>query len=147
MSSPEDMESTIIGCSKELSRILDTVMDAGLEELVEVLSKTTEGFDTSIDSTKTHSRRLVMARMLRKSLQAGDPIFVRVSRAMYLATRGVVLGGSGNHGRALAEKALRQVGAAILTNKVVKPAVVLGVMARVSENAHGPWYTRLIQNM
>ncbi|GKB79389.1 T-complex protein 11, partial [Tanacetum coccineum] len=90
------------------SHILDTVIDAGLEELVVVLSKAVEAFDTANHSTKSQSRRLVMARMLRKSVQAGDPIFVKVSRAVNLATRGVVLGGSGTKGRELAVKALRQ---------------------------------------
>ncbi|GJU62844.1 T-complex protein 11 [Tanacetum coccineum] len=80
----------------------------GLEELVVVLSKAVEAFDTANHSTKSQSRRLVMERMLRKSVQAGDPIFVKVSRAVYLATRGVVLGGSGTKGRELAVKALRQ---------------------------------------
>lgn len=147
VSNHEDMESTIVACSAQLSKILDTVIDAGLEELVEVLSKITERFDTADDSTKTQSRRNVMARILRKSVQAGDPVFVKVSRAVYLATRGVVLGGSGNHGRKLAEKALRQVGSAVLTDKLVEAAVVLGVMTRVSENVHGLWYARLIENM
>ncbi|XP_024961462.1 uncharacterized protein LOC112501922 isoform X2 [Cynara cardunculus var. scolymus] len=147
ISSFEDMESTILRCSSQLSRILDTVVDAGLEQIVQLLSKTAERFDKSDDSAKTQSRRVVMARTLRKSLQAGDPVFVRVSRAVYLATRGVVLAGSGTHGRGLAEKALRQVGAAILTDKVVARGTVLGVMSRVSENVHGPWYARLIQNM
>nr|GEX91066.1 T-complex protein 11 [Tanacetum cinerariifolium] len=117
------------------SHILGTVIDA---ELVAV----------SNDSTKTQSRRLVMARMLRKSVQAGHPIFVKVSRAVYLATRGVVLGGSGTKGRELAEKlALRQVGAAVLTDKLVNFTEELGVIARVSKNVHGLWYARLIENM
>nr|GEZ40151.1 T-complex protein 11 [Tanacetum cinerariifolium] len=69
--------------------------------------------------------------MLRKSVQAAHPIFVKVSRAVYLATRGVVLGGSGTKGRELAEKlALRQVGAAVLTDKLVNFTEVLGVIAR-----------------
>ncbi|KAJ9552328.1 hypothetical protein OSB04_016373 [Centaurea solstitialis] len=130
ISSFEDMESTIQRCSLQLSQILDTVVDAGLEQIVQLLSKTAERFDKSNDSAKTQSRRVVMAKTLRKSLQAGDPVFVRVSRAIYLATREVVLAGSGTHGRGLAEKALRQVGAAILTDKVVVQVAVLGVMSR-----------------
>ncbi|KVH93486.1 hypothetical protein Ccrd_004459 [Cynara cardunculus var. scolymus] len=113
-------------------RILDTVESAGLEEIVEVLSKTTDGFDQTNDPTKTKSRRLVMARMLRKSVQAEDPVFVKVSRAVYLATRGVVLGGGGNRGRQLSEMALRQVGAAALSGRVVEAGKMLGVMASAS---------------
>ncbi|KAI3712413.1 hypothetical protein L1987_70969 [Smallanthus sonchifolius] len=124
--------------------ILDKVENAGLEEIVEVLSKTAEGFDKTDDPTKTKSRRIVMARMLRKSVQAEDSVFVKVSRAVYLATRGVVLGGSG---RLLAEMALRQVGAAVLTDRVVEAGKVLGVMASVTECVHGAWYDQLIENV
>ncbi|KAJ9538232.1 hypothetical protein OSB04_030965 [Centaurea solstitialis] len=147
VSNPEDMESTLQRCSTQLLQILDTVESAGLEEIVEVLSKTAEGFDQTNDPAKAKSRRLVMARMLRKSVQAEDPVFVKVSRAVYLATRGVVLGGSGNRGRQLAEMALRQVGAAALSGRVVEAGKVLGVMASVSESIHGPWYDHLIKNV
>ncbi|KAI3774489.1 hypothetical protein L1987_49047 [Smallanthus sonchifolius] len=147
ISSPEEMETTIQKCSTELLQILDTVETAGLEEIVEVLSKTVEGFDRTNDPTKHKSRRLVMARMLRKSVQDEDSVFVKVSRAVYLATRGVVLGGSGNRGRKVAEMALRQVGAAVLTERVVEAGTVLGVMANVAKSVHGLWYDRLLENV
>ena len=60
-----------------------------------------------------------MSRMLVKSLQAGDAMFERVSHAVYLAARVVVLAGNGPQGRKLAEMALRQVGAVDLTDRVV----------------------------
>ncbi|KAK9059598.1 hypothetical protein SSX86_020302 [Deinandra increscens subsp. villosa] len=147
ISSPEEMETTIQKCSTELLQMLDTVENAGLENIVEVLSKTAEGFDKTNDPAKTESRRLVMARMLRKSVQAEDAVFVKVSRAVYLATRGVVLGGSGNRGRLVAEMALRQVGAAVFTDRLVEAGKVLGVMASVTECVHGVWYDRLIENV
>ena len=147
ISTPEDMENTLQKCSTQLLQILDTVDSAGLEEIVEVLSKTAESFDKTNDPTKTESRRVVMARMLRKSVQAEDSVFVKVSRAVYSATRGVVLGGSGKRGRQLAEMALRQVGAAALTERVVEAGKVLGVMGSVTESIHGPWYDRLIENV
>lgn len=77
-----------------------------------------------------------MARMLAKSLQTGDPVFERVSRAVYMAARGIVLGGSGPQGRKLAKSALRQVGAAALTMKVVEAAEILAVAATVSVSVH-----------
>nr|GEX79095.1 T-complex protein 11 [Tanacetum cinerariifolium] len=147
ISSPEDMETTIQKCSTELLHTLDTVESAGLEEIVDILNQTAEGFDKTNDQTKTESRRLVMARMLRKSVQAEDSIFIKVSRAVYLATRGVVLSGSGTRGRQLAEMALRQVGAAVLIDRVVEAGKVLGVMASVSDSVHGPWYKQLVENM
>ncbi|XP_023730256.1 uncharacterized protein LOC111877988 [Lactuca sativa] len=146
ISTPEEMEATIQKCSTELLQILDTMENAGLEEIVQVLNKTADKFDKSNDVTKAESRRLVMARMLRKSVQADDSVFVKVSRAVYLATRGVLLGG--NHGRRLAEMALRQVAAAVvLTDRVVEVGKVLGVMASVSGSVHGAWYDKLVENV
>ncbi|XP_076960107.1 uncharacterized protein LOC143636358 [Bidens hawaiensis] len=146
ISSPEEMETTIQKCATELLKILDSVENAGFEEIVQVLSKTGDNFDKTNDPTKSKSRRLVMARMLRKSVQAEDSVFVKVSRAVCLATRGVVLGG-GNNGRVLAEMALRQVGAAVFTDRVEEAGKVLGVMASVTERVHGLWYDRLIANV
>ncbi|GJS23453.1 T-complex protein 11 [Tanacetum coccineum] len=80
-------------------------------------------------------------------VQAEDSIFIKVSRAVYLATRGVVLSGSGTRGRQLAEMALRQVGAAVLIDRVVEAGKVLGVMASVSDSVHGPWYKQLVETM
>ncbi|CAI9287157.1 unnamed protein product [Lactuca saligna] len=145
ISTPEEMEATIQKCSTELLQILDTMENAGLEEIVQVLNKTADKFDKSNDVTKAESRRLVMARMLRKSVQADDSVFVKVSRAVYLATRGVLLGG--NHGRRLAEMALRQVAAVVLTDRVVEVGKVLGVMASVSGSVHGAWYDKLVENV
>ena len=64
-----------------------------------------------------------MSRMLVKSLQAGDAMFERVSHAVYLAARVVVLAGNGPQGRKLAEMALRWVGAVDLTDRVVATAM------------------------
>ncbi|KAJ4825366.1 hypothetical protein Tsubulata_042957 [Turnera subulata] len=62
--------------------------------------------DKAVTSEKLPSRKVIMGRMLAKSLQSGDPIFEKVSRVVYLALRGIVLGGSGPQGRKLAETAL-----------------------------------------
>ncbi|KAJ4825363.1 hypothetical protein Tsubulata_042954 [Turnera subulata] len=86
--------------------------------------------------------------MLAKSLQSGDPIFEKVSRVVYLALRGIVLGGSGPRGRKLAETALQQVGVVMLTDKVVLVAEELIMAASVSVSVHGPWwYVNLCDNM
>ncbi|KAL8242403.1 hypothetical protein R6Q59_012705 [Mikania micrantha] len=147
ISNLKDMDTMIQKCSTELLKILDTVENAGLEEIVELLSKTADGFDITNDTTKTESRRLVIARMLRKSVQAEDSVFVKVSRTVYLATRGVLFSGNGDCGRLLATMALRQVGAAVLTDRVAETGKVLGVMASVTGCVHGLWYDRLIENV
>ncbi|POO04205.1 T-complex [Trema orientale] len=142
---PKAMEGIMSECSERLVELLDHVEDAGIEEIVESISRfSPEG---NVDSQKLQSRKVVMARMLAKSLQAGDPVFERVSCAVYRAARGVVLGGSQPNGRKLAETALRQVGAAVLSKKLVEAAEVLVVAATVSVSVHGPWYTTLTDNM
>nr|GEZ71898.1 hypothetical protein [Tanacetum cinerariifolium] len=70
------------------------------------------------------------------SFEVGSSIGM-TSAVHNIALRGVVLGGSGTKGRELAEKlALRQVGAAVRTDKLVNFTEVLGVIARVSKNVH-----------
>lgn len=139
VSSPADMENIISNCTERLVELLDHAEDAGLDEIVEIISN----FSNDSDDEKLQSRKVVMGRMLAKCLQGGDPVFEKVFRAVYLATRGVVLGGSGANGRKLAELALRQVGASLLCEKVVEAAQVLVVVATVSVEVHGPWYINL----
>ncbi|XP_062077331.1 uncharacterized protein LOC133782139 isoform X2 [Humulus lupulus] len=139
------MEGILSECSESLVELLDRVEDAGIEEIVESISRFFT--DSSEDSQKLQLRKAVMARMLTKSMQAGDPVFERVSSAVHRSARGVLLGGSGLHGRKLAEMALRQVGAAVLTKKLVEAAEVLVVAATVSVSVHGAWYRQLTDNM
>ncbi|KAL4320307.1 hypothetical protein GQ457_18G016870 [Hibiscus cannabinus] len=142
-----DMETIISNCTKGLSELLDRIEDVGIEGIVELIS----GFARVTDDEKVQTRKVMMARMLAKSLQAGDAVFEKVQRAVYLAFRGVVFGGSGVYGRKLVETALRQVGAGLgaglLSERVVKTAEVLVVAATVSVSVHGPWYTTLTGNM
>jgi hypothetical protein len=142
----EDMETIILNCISKLSELLDTVEEAGIKEIIEILSKITQDHDKSTDSKKRESRNNVMEKMLKKSLQAEDPVFLLVSRAVYLAGRGFVLGGA-SHGRELMELALRQVGAAGLMSMVVEAAKIVVVVATVSINVHQMWYQKLVENM
>lgn len=147
MTSPTDMENALLDCIGRLSELLKRVQDAGIEQIVETISGFSKDESKTVDIQKLQSRKMVMGRMLAKSLQAGDPVFERVSRAVYLALRGVALGGSGPQGCKLAEMALRQVGAASLTKRVVEAAEVLVIAATVSVSIHGPWYTHLADSM
>ncbi|XP_039006386.1 uncharacterized protein LOC120133971 isoform X2 [Hibiscus syriacus] len=144
--SSTDMESIISSCTKRLLELLDHIEDVGIEGIVEVIS----GVSKVTDDEKVRTRKVMMDRMLAKSLQAGDAVFGKVWRAVYLAFRGVVFGGS-VYCRKLAEIALRQVGAGtgagLLTERVVRAAEVLVVVATVSVSVHGPWYTTLMGNM
>ncbi|KAL4302872.1 hypothetical protein GQ457_10G021320 [Hibiscus cannabinus] len=145
--SPTDTETIISSCTEQLLELLDRVEDVGIEGIVKIIG----GFSRVTDDEKVRTRKVLMGRMLAKSLQAGDAVFEKVWRAVYLAFRGVVFGGSGVYGRKLAEIALRQVGAGtgarLLTERVVKAAEVLVVAATVSVGVHGPWYTTLMGNM
>lgn len=133
------MDSLLSGCVKRLSQCLDTVADAGIQEIVEILGSDVE------EDNKSVELKQIMARMLNKSLQEGDAIFTKVSRAVYLAFRGVVLGGNGTLGRELAEMALQKVGASLLLDDVVQASSVLVVAAKVSVIVHGPWYANMTQ--
>lgn len=143
-----DMETILSNCIKQLSELLDSSEDVGINEIIETLCKFAESDSSGDgDDVKIQSRKNIMARFLTKSLQDGDLVFSKVSRAVYSAARGVVLGGSGPGGRALAETALRQVGAAALLDDVVESATVVLVAAAVSCRVHGPWYDDLVEKM
>ncbi|KAK7328295.1 hypothetical protein VNO77_22398 [Canavalia gladiata] len=144
VASPADMENLVSKCAAQLLDLLDRVENADIEDIVEVICNLpTVGEDTG----HLQSRKLVAARMLGKSLQAGDAVFERVFNAIYSALRGVLLGGSGARGRKLAEMALMKVGAGVLTERVVETAGVLIVAATISVSVHGPWYKYLTDNM
>lgn len=145
VSSQAQMDSLLSVSLKRLSQCLDSVADAGIQDIVEIISSAVEEDNKSVDDMKLHPMKQIMARMLSKSLQEGDAIFTKVSRAVYLAARGVVLGGTGKPGRELAEMALQKVGASLLVDDVVQAASVLVVAAKVSVIVHGPWYANLAQ--
>ncbi|KAG7977723.1 hypothetical protein I3843_05G045700 [Carya illinoinensis] len=147
IATPTDMESIVAKCVERLLDLLDRVEDAGIKEIVEIITEFPIEGGEKVDTEKLKLRRVVTARMLSKSLQAGDPVFQKVSRAVYLAARGVMLGGNGHQGKKLAEMALRRVGAVLLTQRVVEAAEVLVVAATITVGVHEPWYTHLTANM
>ncbi|KAL5215428.1 hypothetical protein ABZP36_006829 [Zizania latifolia] len=134
-----ELENVISELFDALVKLLDNYPDAGTEEIVEVMMSSSASVG-SLSDEKIQTRREMVTRLLLKSLQAGDPIFKKVSRSVYCAFRGVVLGGSGTKGQKLADVPLRRIGVAALSHKVVKAAEVLIKMATVSEKVHGPWY-------
>ncbi|KAJ1419984.1 T-complex 11 [Sesbania bispinosa] len=145
VTSPADMENIVSKCAEQLLDLIDRSEDADIEDIVQVICNlaTVDGEDAG----KLQSRKIVAARMLGKSLQAGDAVFERVFNAVYSALRGVVLGGTGPRGRKLAEMALLKVGSGVLTERVVEAASVLIVAATISVSVHGPWYKYLTDNI
>ena len=142
-----EMESILSKCAEKLADRLDHDQDVGVDNIVEVICDFSADSDLGLDAGKLERMKVVAARMLPKSLQAGDAVFERVSNAVYSAVRGIVLGGNGVQGRKLAETALRKVGAGLLTERVVKAAEVLVVAATISVSVHGLWYKYLTDNM
>lgn len=149
VTSPSDMESIISLSSKQLSELLDKIEDVGITEIVEAIIVLPHNDDNHhvVNLEKLQTRREVVTNMLSKSLKEGDPIFTRVSRVIFLAGRGAVLGGTGNKGRQVVELALRRVGAALLADKLMEVAEALIVMATVSRSVHGEWYDALLKNI
>ncbi|KAI3439327.1 uncharacterized protein J3R85_005074 [Psidium guajava] len=147
VTSATDMEGILSDCIQKVIELLDRVEDVGIDEIVEILSKFPVNGEEAVDTKSHQSRKVVMARMLGKSLQAGDPVFERVSHAVYLAARAVVLGGNDPIATKLAETALRPIGAVVLTPRVVEAAEVLAVAASVSVRVHGPWYGCIVDNV
>ncbi|KAG8082082.1 hypothetical protein GUJ93_ZPchr0014g47261 [Zizania palustris] len=139
---PPELENVILELFKLLLKLLDNYPDAGTEEIVEVMMSSSASVG-SLSDEKIQTRREMVTRLLLKSLQAGDLIFKKVSRSVYCAFRGIVLGGSGTKGQKMADIPLRRIGAAALSNRVVKAAEVLIKMATVSEKLHSPWYKAL----
>ncbi|ONK57648.1 uncharacterized protein A4U43_C09F2650 [Asparagus officinalis] len=135
--SPSGLENTISDSYKSLTKLLDTVQDVGIEEMVNTIA-------SSSSESKLHTKKEMIARILTKSLQSNDAVFMKVSRSIYLSTRAVVLGGSGDQGRKLAEAALKRIGASMLLDQIVKAAKVLIAVARVSASVHGHWYRSLM---
>lgn len=62
IASPADMESIVSKCTEQLLDLLDRVEDAGIEQIVEIISVFSEHGDEVVDTEKLQSRRVVMAR-------------------------------------------------------------------------------------
>ena len=139
---PLELENAISELFKALMKVLDSSPDAGTEEIVEAMIRASAFVGSP--SEKIQARRQMITRVFLKSLQPGDVVFKKVSRAVYCAFRGVVLGGSGSMGQKLADAALRRIGAVKLADRVMKAAEVLIKVATVSEKVHGPWYKALM---
>ncbi|KAJ6820917.1 uncharacterized protein M6B38_394315 [Iris pallida] len=137
VASPSEMESTISDTYERLFQLLDSKPDLGIEEIVDAIAG-------SSSDAKLQGLKEMIARMLTRSLQSNDAVFLKVSRSIYLAARALVLGGSGEKGVKQADVVLRRVGASILLDRVVKAAKVLIVVATVSGHVHEPWYRCLV---
>ncbi|KAJ6805750.1 uncharacterized protein M6B38_177680 [Iris pallida] len=136
--SSSEVERTLSNCFERLFQLLDSAPDLGIEDII----NTIEGSSSS--GAKLQGRKEMIARMLTKSLQRDDAVFLKVSRSIYLAARALVLGGSGEQGQKQAELSLRRVGTTRVLDRVVKAAEVLIVVATISGHVHEPWYRCLV---
>ncbi|KAL3366272.1 hypothetical protein AABB24_011099 [Solanum stoloniferum] len=143
VTNPSEIEDISSKSITELFKLLDNMEDAGITEVVDTLSLCLEGDEPK----KLQARKEIMANVLAKSLRAGDAIFTRVSRTVFLAAKAILLCGSGAEGRRLAENSLKRVGASLLTGKLVEAMEDLLVVATVSARVHGSWYLEVLKNM
>ncbi|KAL0645692.1 hypothetical protein Bca4012_043983 [Brassica carinata] len=133
-----DVETITWTCINRLYEMLDAKPDAGLSEIMETFSEL-------LDSDDAETKKQVIANMLVKSLQAGDPVFTRVSQTIYLATRAAVMAGNNTKRKQLVETMLRRIGAASLSDKVIEVSDILVLVANVSRSVHGLWYEELLK--
>ncbi|KAG2330209.1 hypothetical protein Bca52824_001389 [Brassica carinata] len=133
-----DVETITWTCINRLYEMLDAKPDAGLSEIMETFSEL-------LDSDDAETKKQVIANMLVKSLQAGDPVFTRVSHTIYLATRAAVMAGNNPKRKQLVETMLRRIGAASLSDKVVEVSDIVVLVANVSRSVHGLWYEELLK--
>lgn len=141
VTNPSEMEDISSKSITKLFKLLDNMEDAGITEVVDTLSLCLEGDEPK----KLQARKEIMANVLAKSLRAGDAIFTRVSRTVFLAAKAILLCGSGAEGRRLAENSLKRVGASLLTGKLVEAMEDLLVVATVSARVHGSWYLEVLK--
>ncbi|WVZ75033.1 hypothetical protein U9M48_023129 [Paspalum notatum var. saurae] len=140
---PSELESATLELFNVLTRLLDNFADVGTEKIIEAMMYSST-LTSSLSDGMMDTRKQILTRVFLKSLQTDDIIFKKVSQSVYCAFRAITLGGSGEKGRKLADASLRRIGAAKLTERVVKAAEVLIKMATVSEQVHGPWYAQLL---
>ncbi|KAL5558472.1 hypothetical protein UlMin_034683 [Ulmus minor] len=140
-----DMENIISQLGKQIANLLHTVEDVGIPELVDLILRFAQENDNVLHVEKLRERKQMMASMLGKSLQADDAVFKKVSQSVYVAARAAVLRGNGGERRELAEASLRRIGAASLTDDLVKAAEVVVVVSVVSCSVHRAWYEELIK--
>ncbi|KAL9269358.1 hypothetical protein AKJ16_DCAP26877, partial [Drosera capensis] len=146
VSDPSALESLVSQSTKRLSELVEKDAGIGLPEIVEAITELPDSNDVVVSLEKLRAKKEVVASMIAKSLRPGDAIFTCVSRVIYLAMRGAVLGGTRSKGRQLVEVALRRIGATLLTEKVIDAARVLIVLATVSACVHGVWYDNLLKD-
>ncbi|KAK9110144.1 hypothetical protein Sjap_018204 [Stephania japonica] len=143
---PVEMETIASKFVEQLNDLLDNVEDVGIKEVVEVMDQLSSEGAATLNEEQLQSRKQMMSNLLGKSLQAGDPVFTKVSRAIYLALRAILFGGTGPRGKELAETALRKVGAAALLEKVMELGQVACMVATVTNQVHGSWYREVIKS-
>uniref|UniRef100_A0A0E0DEL8 Uncharacterized protein n=2 Tax=Oryza meridionalis TaxID=40149 RepID=A0A0E0DEL8_9ORYZ len=140
---PPELQNAISELYDALVKLLDSNPDASTKEIVEAMTSSLATVG-SLPEKQAQATAELATKMLLKSLQAGDVVFGKVSRAVYCAFRGVVLGGGGGgKAKKLAEAPLRRLAAAKLADRVVKAGEVLVKMAAIAEEVHGQWYKAL----
>ncbi|XP_078441249.1 T-complex protein 11 isoform X2 [Wolffia australiana] len=133
--STAELETAVSIAAGKLTGLVDQSPNLGLVEIVAALTA------PPLPENLQQSGH-VMARLLSKSLQANDPVFVKVSGAVHAAARELVLGGGAAHDRAAS--ALRRVGGSAMLSRLLTAAESVATVASVSVKVHCPWYAPLV---
>ncbi|KAL4200281.1 hypothetical protein AMTRI_Chr03g148940 [Amborella trichopoda] len=137
-----NIEEVVCNACKRLTELLNSDDNVGVMEIAELLMSV-----NSSEEGERLAKKELMARLLAKSLLPDDPVFSRVSQAVYTASRALILVGGGPCGEAMAEMALKRIGAGLLVKQLAEIVEVLSVMCSVSRGVHGPWYSWIAQNV
>lgn len=136
-----ELETVLHGANKQLNDILSNPA-ISIHHIGHLLSQL-----CFPSGENDEANQELMTRILRRSLSADDVVFVRVSTAVFSAIRATLLIGKCLHGRSLAEMALKRIGAVALIDQLVGVADVLDIMATVTCQVHGPWYSCIAREM
>uniref|UniRef100_A0A0D6R1Q3 Uncharacterized protein n=1 Tax=Araucaria cunninghamii TaxID=56994 RepID=A0A0D6R1Q3_ARACU len=136
-----ELDSVLCDANKQLNEILSnpTVTVHHIGHLLSQLCM--------LSGEKDESNQELMTRILIRSLSAGDVVFVKVSTALLSGFRAILLSGKGFEGRSLADLALKRIGASALIDQLLAATDALDVMAVVTCQVHGPWYSCIASEM
>eukprot|EP01018_Ginkgo_biloba_P031550 Gb_16958 [translate_table: standard] len=132
-----EVNNILCSANKQLNVLLRNPV-ATIHHIGHVLAKLSLPF---CEEDQADANEELITRVLSRSLSVEDVVFARVSAAVHSGIRTILLVGKGFEGTSLAGMALKRIGASFLIDLLVEAADALEVMAAVTCQVHGPWYT------
>lgn len=129
----------VLKTGKEQLDIMLEDPNVSMSKLSDLLVEISSGVDSSVGFDGE-----LMMRVLTRSLCPDDAVFIRVSSALQVGLKTIILLGTGYESGALVASVLLRVGAGCLHNLIVDLGSSLERLASVSCLVHGPWYASLV---